>query len=61
VLDGQLDGRALYAGLAFELEDNRRAMLLPTLRRGPGPTALAGDLADEVSGVQHEAGMRRNL
>jgi succinate-acetate transporter protein len=52
---------ALYAGLAFELEDNRRATLLPTLRRGPGRTALAGDLAQEVSGVQHEAGVRRTL
>ena len=52
---------ALYAGLAFELEDTRRATLLPTLRRGPGRTALAGDLADEVSGVQHEAGVRRTL
>ena len=52
---------ALYAGLAFELEDNRRATLLPTLRRGSGRTALAGSLADEVSGVQHEAGVRRTL
>jgi uncharacterized protein len=52
---------ALYAGLAFELEDNRGATLLPTLRRGPGRTALAGSLADEVSGVQHEAGVRRTL
>lgn len=52
---------ALYAGLAFELEDNRRATLLPTLRRGPGRTALAGELADEVSGIQHEAGVRRTL
>ena len=52
---------ALYAGLAFELEDNRRATLLPTLRRGAGRTALAGSLADEVSGVQHEAGVRRTL
>src|SRR5271165_2299280 len=52
---------AFYAGLAFELEDNRRATLLPTFRRGPGRTALAGSLADEVSGVQHEAGVRRTL
>jgi len=52
---------ALYAGLAFELEDNRRATLLPTLRRGVGRTALAGSLAEEVSGVQHEAGVRRTL
>jgi uncharacterized protein len=52
---------ALYAGLAFELEDSRRATLLPTMRRGQGRTALAGDLADEVAGIQHEAGVRRTL
>lgn len=52
---------ALYAGLAFELEDSRRATVLPTLRRGPGRQALAGDLPDEIAGVQHEAGVRRKL
>ena len=34
---------ALYAGLAFELEDNRRATLLPTLRRGPGRAGYQKD------------------
>ena len=52
---------ALYAGLAFELEDSRRATLLPTLRHGPGRKALAGNLPDEIAGVQHEAGVRRKL
>ena len=52
---------ALYAGLAFELEDSRRATVLPTLRHGPGQKALAGDLSDEIAGVQHEAGVRRKL
>ncbi|MGI8446348.1 MAG: hypothetical protein ACR2MP_04005 [Streptosporangiaceae bacterium] len=52
---------ALYAGLAFELEDSRGATVLPTLRRGAGRKALAGDLADEIAGVQHEAGVRRKL
>jgi uncharacterized protein len=56
-----LAATAAYAGLAFELEDSRGATVLPTLRRGPGRTALAGSLADEVAGIQHEAGVRRNL
>ncbi len=56
-----LAAAAVYAGLAFELEDSRRATVLPTLRRGAGRTALAGSLADEVTGIQHEAGVRRNL
>jgi hypothetical protein len=41
---------ALYAGLAFELEDSRGATLLPTLRTGTGRSALAGNLADERPG-----------
>ena len=52
---------ALYAGLAFELEDSRRATLLPTLRHGPGLKALAGDLPNEIAGVQHEAGVGQKL
>jgi anti-sigma regulatory factor (Ser/Thr protein kinase) len=52
---------APYAGLAFELEDSRRATLLPTLRRGRARRALAEGLADEVTGVHHEAGVRRQL
>jgi uncharacterized protein len=52
---------AFYAGLAFELEDSRRATVLPTIRRGAGRRALAGNLADEVAGVQHEAGVRTIL
>jgi succinate-acetate transporter protein len=52
---------ALYAGLAFELEDSRGTTVLPTFRRGPGRTALAGDFAQEVTGVQREAGVRRKL
>jgi uncharacterized protein len=52
---------ACYAGLAFELEDSRRMTVLPTFRRGLGRRALAGDPADEVSGVHHEAGVRSRL
>jgi hypothetical protein len=56
-----LAAAALYAGLAFELEDSRGATLLPTLRTGTGRSALAGNLADEAAGVHHEAGVRRKL
>lgn len=52
---------ALYAGLAFELEDARRATLLPTMRHAAGRQALAGPVASETAGVHHEAGVRRKL
>jgi uncharacterized protein len=56
-----LAAAAFYAGLAFELEDSRRATLLPTFRHGKGRRALSGNLADEVDEVQHEAGVRTVL
>lgn len=37
---------ALYAGLAFELEDSRKASVLPTLRRAGGRQAITGGLGD---------------
>jgi hypothetical protein len=52
---------ALYAALAFELEDNRRHTVLPTLRRGTGRQAIAGTLADELDGLHKEAGVRKQL
>lgn len=52
---------ALYAGLAFELEDNRLRTVLPTLRRGIGRTAIAGAPADELGGLHREAGVRKQL
>jgi uncharacterized protein len=52
---------AFYAGLAFELEDSRKTTVLPTLRRRQGETAMTGDMTDEVSGVEHDAGVRRKL
>jgi hypothetical protein len=52
---------ALYAGLAFELEDNRGRAVLPTLRRGAARQAVAGTLADELEGLQKAAGVRKQL
>ena len=52
---------ALYAGLAFELEDSAHSSVLPTFRRRQAEVAITGDAPAEVSGVEHEAGVRRRL
>lgn len=52
---------ALYAALAFELEDTRKSTVLPTLRRASGRKAITGSLADEISAVYREAGVRQRL
>lgn len=52
---------AVYAALAFEMEDQRRETVLPTFRRGAGTTAMTGDLAAQVSRAHNEAGVRKQL
>lgn len=52
---------AVYAALAFELEDNRLHTVLPTMRRGPGRQAFSGSVADELAQAYHEAGVRKQL
>jgi uncharacterized protein len=52
---------AIYAALAFELEDNRLRTVLPTFRRGPGRRAISGTMADELASVHREAGARKQL
>lgn len=52
---------ALYAALALGLEDVRRGTVLPVLRLGMGKTAMQGSAAEEISGVEHEAGVREQL
>jgi hypothetical protein len=52
---------ALYAGLAFELEDNRLHTVLPTFRRGTGRRAVAGSVHDELADLHREAGVRKQL
>ncbi len=52
---------AVYAALAFELEDNRLHTVLPTARRGLGRRALSGTMDDELAQVYHEAGVRKQL
>jgi uncharacterized protein len=56
-----LAGVALYAALAFELEDNRKHTVLPTLRRREARQAMSGSVSDEVAQVHHEAGVRKQL
>ncbi|MPZ65299.1 MAG: hypothetical protein GEU83_07185 [Pseudonocardiaceae bacterium] len=52
---------ALYAALALGLEDVRRKTVLPVLRVGMGREALRGTPAEQVAGVEHEAGVREQL
>jgi succinate-acetate transporter protein len=53
-------GLAAYAVLAFELEGQRRATVLPTLRHGRGRLALNGDWPDQLDGVVNEPGVRQS-
>lgn len=52
---------ALYVALAAELEATRHEPVLPLLRHGPGELALNGSLGDQIRGIEHEAGVRRQL
>lgn len=51
---------ALYAALAFEVEDMRRRTVLPTLRRGAARHAMS-DAAPDVDALHREAGVRNQL
>lgn len=52
---------ALYASLAFEIENQRRSALLPTFRVGEGRKALDAPLRMQVDQVANEAGVRKQL
>jgi uncharacterized protein len=52
---------AVYAALALALEDARGATVLPLGRRAAGEAALAGGLEEQVAGIEHAAGVRRQL
>ncbi|WP_274543371.1 GPR1/FUN34/YaaH family transporter [Streptomyces sp. DH-12] len=52
---------ALYAALAFEVEDVRHRAVLPTLRRGSGAGAFDGTSGHQFADVIKEAGVRREL
>lgn len=52
---------ALYGALALVLEDTRRQTVLPLLRRGPSRRALQSGLPEQFRGIEHEAGVRKQL
>jgi succinate-acetate transporter protein len=52
---------AVYAALGLALEDARGATLLPLGRRGAGEEALAGGIEAQLEGIEHVAGVRRQL
>ena len=52
---------AFYAALALELEGQRHRPVLPTFRSGQGRAATQGTGAEQVEGVVHEPGVRREL
>ncbi len=52
---------AWYAGTAMVLEDVQQSTVLPIFRRGTSKTAIEGGLADQLSGLGSEAGVRRPL
>jgi succinate-acetate transporter protein len=52
---------AVYAALALALEDARGETVLPLGRRGSGEAALSDDLGTQLAGIEHAAGVRRQL
>lgn len=56
-----LAAAALYAALAFEVEDTRRKTVLPVLRHGIGRAAVVGGIETELDRVEREAGIREQL
>ncbi|MBX9244783.1 hypothetical protein ICW40_08165 [Actinotalea ferrariae] len=52
---------ALYAALAFALEDAHRRTVLPLGRRGSGADVLTASAREDLRDVAHEAGVRRQL
>ncbi|HET7327719.1 MAG TPA: hypothetical protein VFJ14_10605 [Nocardioidaceae bacterium] len=52
---------ALYGALAFELEGVRGKAVLPLWRTGAAATAVSDDANEQLSGLEHEAGVRKQL
>ena len=52
---------ALYAAMAFELEDVHHRAVLPLGRRGPAARAFSRSTRDQLRGVENEAGVRQQL
>lgn len=56
-----LVGTAAYTALATALEDVHGATKLPIGRRGRAASAIQGGMADQLAGLEHEAGVRQQL
>jgi uncharacterized protein len=56
-----LAGTAVYTSLASALEDIHGAGKLPIGRRGRAASAIQGGMADQLAGLEHEAGVRQQL
>lgn len=52
---------ALYAAMAFELEDVHHRTILPIGRTGPAHHAIESGIDEQLRGVEHEAGVRQQL
>jgi succinate-acetate transporter protein len=61
VLGFALASVSVYAAWALLLEDVRGRTVLPIGRQGPARTAIEGDLAAQLRGIEHGAGVRRSL
>jgi succinate-acetate transporter protein len=56
-----LAGLALYAAVALDLESTHGRTVLPILRLGEARRAVRGSAADQLVGIEHEAGVRKAL
>lgn len=56
-----LPGVAFYAALALEIEDVQRKTVLPVLRVGMGKQSMEGNMEDQLTRIEREAGVREQL
>lgn len=52
---------ALYGGLALLVEDGKQRTVLPLFRRGKARESIEGDLREQLTEAQQEAGVRHQL
>ena len=52
---------AVYGALAMAIEDSKRRTVLPLGRRGAGHESMHGNLEDQLTRVEREAGVREQL
>lgn len=61
VLGFVLGAVALYAAMAFQLEDVHHKAVLPLGRRGPAARAMESGTREQLRGIESEAGVRQQL